>query len=80
MKLNSKVWEPEVEYSYTAHCEGASWVADAGSCSGRPEQWTAGRAGAPVLTEMPVSLFRMTCSRCGGRMGGALKRSSGLET
>ena len=32
-----------------------------------------------ILTEMPVSLFRMTWRRCGGRMGGALNRSSGFE-
>lgn len=39
-----------------------------------------GPADACALTEIPVSLFRMTWSRCGGRMGGALNRSSGFET
>lgn len=31
------------------------------------------------LTDIFVSLFKMTCKRWGGRIGGALKRSSGLN-
>lgn len=33
-----------------------------------------------LLTEIPVSLLRMTCSRCGGSMGGDLNFSSCFGT
>lgn len=54
-------------------------TADSIDAAPPPPQPCKKQLGTGVLTEMPVSLFKMTCSRCGGRMGGALNLSSGLE-
>lgn len=60
--------------------QGEEITAVNNSVKGKLNQECESMDSRKTLTDMLVSLLRMTWRRCGGRMGGALRCSSGLKT